>query len=231
MKICLQCHTPLAGKEPTWRAREPAGEETDAIARIERRRRARPRERTVARNRTQERPPEQTQKPPWTERDRGLPAGRQAPAEPAPSSHEATEEQELHGVPSAPLEEPAPAGSVTQLVDRLKQVIVTTTPEVQHREVADYKGVVTAGAVVRLETLGSYIDGVKDVGALRAAPFYEQLRKARDIAMTDLKIEAAKLGANAVVAVTFQYEQSPSADQSDRLIWIIATGTAVLLAE
>ena len=120
---------------------------------------------------------------------------------------------------------------MTQLVDRLKQVIVTTTPDVQGRDVTDYKGVVTAGAVVRLEELRPYINGIGDVGALRSAPFYEQLRKARDIAMTDLKIEAAKLGGNAVVGVSFQYEQSQSTGQSDRLIWIIATGTAVHLTD
>jgi uncharacterized protein YbjQ (UPF0145 family) len=69
------------------------------------------------------------------------------------------------------------------------------------------------------------------VSALRSAPFFELLRTAREIAMTDLKIEAAKLGANGVIGVTFQFEESQKAGPAEQLIWIVATGTAVLIDE
>ncbi len=246
VKECLQCHTPMARKAPDWRVNQNApGEETDTIARIERRRRPRPRERTVAKERTQERsvahdrrPAEEPRRPVIVRNetvvDKEPVVHREAAVQKTAARYEYKETVRQEPPPAEPSRsgELAPAGSsVTQLVDRLKQVIVTTTPDVQGRDVTDYKGVVTAGAVVRLGELRPYIDGIGDVGALRSAPFYEQLRKARDIAMTDLKIEAAKLGGNAVVGVSFQYEQSQSTGQSDRLIWIIATGTAVHLTD
>jgi uncharacterized protein YbjQ (UPF0145 family) len=45
------------------------------------------------------------------------------------------------------------------------------------------------------------------VGGLRNTSFQDLLNKAIAIATSDLKIEAVKLNANAIVGVRFQYEQ------------------------
>jgi uncharacterized protein YbjQ (UPF0145 family) len=121
-------------------------------------------------------------------------------------------------------------GQLNQLVDRLKRVIVSTTPEVQGRPVEEYKGVVSTGAVVKLEGWAPYLEGVKDIGSLRHAPFDAQIRKARDVLITDLKIEAAKLGANGVVGMTVQLHPVQQGT-SGRLLWLVAIGTAVVLPE
>jgi len=118
---------------------------------------------------------------------------------------------------------------LNQIVNRLKRVIVSTTPEVQGRTVKEYKGVVSTGAVVKLEGWAPYLEGVKDIGSLRHAPFDAQIRKARDVLITDLKIEAAKLGANGVVGMTVQLH--PVQGGADRLLWLVAIGTAVVLPE
>ncbi|MBI3621807.1 MAG: YbjQ family protein [Nitrospirae bacterium] len=118
---------------------------------------------------------------------------------------------------------------LNQIVNRLKRVIVSTTPEVQGRPVKEYKGVVSTGAVVKLEGWSSYLEGVKDIGSLRHAPFDAQIRKARDVLITDLKIEAAKLGANGVVGMSVQLH--PVQGGTDRLLWLVAIGTAVVLPE
>jgi uncharacterized protein YbjQ (UPF0145 family) len=242
-KECQQCHTPLAGKTSSWRAdRDQTGEETDAAARIERRRRQRPRdrpaagERSAVRDRVPNRPPERPSLP--VKEPSEEPPVMHKPRPPdvkeisRPPLKEPTPQQKEPSYPSFRGERtPPPSGSVTQLVDRLKQVVVTTTPDVERRAVVEYKGVVTAGAVVKLEDWGDYAAGINEVGALRTAPFYERIKKARDIAMTDMKIEAAKLGANGVVGVTLQFEQSLKGHQADLMIWIVASGTAVVLAE
>jgi uncharacterized protein YbjQ (UPF0145 family) len=119
---------------------------------------------------------------------------------------------------------------LNQIVDRLKRVIVSTTSEVQGRPVREYKGVVSTGAVVKLEGWASYLEGVKDIGSLRHAPFDEQIRKARDVLITDLKIEAAKLGANGVVGMTVQLHPVQQG-ATERLLWLVAIGTAVVLLE
>jgi uncharacterized protein YbjQ (UPF0145 family) len=237
---CVQCHTRLTGKPSGWRGdHNPAGEDTDAATRVERRRRPRPRERTVAnersgtRERPTQRPPERThERPPERLPERPITREQRPPETKElspPPFKETTPQRELP--PRRDERTPPPGSSVTQLVDRLKQVVVTTTPDVQDRTVTEYKGVVTAGAVVKLEDWEDYAEGINEVGALRSAPFYERIRKGRDIAMTDMKIEAAKLGANGVVGVTLQFEQSRKDRQASLLIWIVASGTAVVLTE
>jgi uncharacterized protein YbjQ (UPF0145 family) len=258
VKECLQCHTPLAGKAPSWRSdRDQAGEETDTNIRIERRRRPRPRagaqERSVARERPpqerpQERPPERPQEPPQKRpQDRSEEESQERFQEQPrkPSHKQSVAREERHAEPqtpptpppagrdAAPRREftPAPESPVTQIVERLKRVIVSTTPELRNRVVREYKGIVSAGAMVRIDGWADYVQGLRDVSALRSAPFFELLRTAREIAMTDLKIEAAKLGANGVIGVTFQFEESQKAGPAEQLIWIVATGTAVLIDE
>jgi len=136
-----------------------------------------------------------------------------------------------NGSPSAPQETPSQSGEhLNHLVDRLKRVIVSTTPEVQGRPVKEYKGIVSTGSVVKLDGWASYLEGVKDIGSLRHAPFDAQIRKARDVLITDLKIEAAKLGANGVVGMTVQLHPVQQG-AADRLLWLVAIGTAVVLPE
>jgi uncharacterized protein YbjQ (UPF0145 family) len=135
------------------------------------------------------------------------------------------------GSPSVPDQTPSQSGEhLNHLVDKLKRVTVTTTPEVQGRPVKEYKGVVSTGSVVKLEGWASYLEGVKDIGSLRHAPFDAQIRKAREVLITDLKIEAAKLGANGVVGMTVQLHPVQQG-AADRLLWLVAIGTAVLLPE
>jgi len=139
----------------------------------------------------------------------------------------------VHSGGSPPVLDRTPSqsgGQLNQLVDRLKRVIVSTTPELQGRPVREYKGVVSTGAVVKLEGWAPYLEGVKDIGSLRHAPFDAQIRKARDVLITDLKIEAAKLGANGVVGLTVQLHPVQQG-AADRLLWLVAIGTAVVLPE
>jgi uncharacterized protein YbjQ (UPF0145 family) len=243
------------GQQPSDEA-----EQTDTIIRVERRRKARVRgERTVNRERVAVRrpePPESDDSPPPVERPRQIqpppqvirpqvitptppPSAFQIPAAsqsddhrpPAVSLPPREREGQAGGAPFTLERTPSQSGEhLNQIVDRLKRVIVSTTSEVQGRPVKEYKGVVSTGAVVKLEGWAPYLEGVKDIGSLRHAPFDAQIRKARDVLITDLKIEAAKLGANGVVGMTVQLHPVQQG-QTDRLLWLVAIGTAVVLPE
>ncbi|HTP42826.1 MAG TPA: heavy metal-binding domain-containing protein [Nitrospiria bacterium] len=151
-------------------------------------------------------------------------------SEPLPPPVKAVHSQS-GGSPSIPDRTPSESGEhLNHLVDKLKRVTVTTTPEVQGRPVKEYKGIVSTGSVVKLEGWASYLGGLKDIGSLRHAPFDAQIRKARDVLITELKIEAAKLGANGVVGMTVQLHPVQQG-AADRLLWLVAIGTAVVLPE
>jgi uncharacterized protein YbjQ (UPF0145 family) len=246
VRECLQCHTPLGEKTSDRRpADEP--EETDTIVRVERRRKARGRgDRTINRERVpiQRRhepdhelsppvePPPVAKEPPSAKLVAPPTAFRDDQHRPqAISDPPRTREGQAGALPPIVDRTPSqPGEQLNQIVDRLKRVIVSTTPEVQGRPVKEYKGVVSTGAVVKLEGWASYIEGVKDIGSIRHAPFDEQIRKGRDVLITDLKIEAAKLGANGVVGLTFQLHPVQQG-AADRLLWLVAIGTAVVLPE
>src|SRR5688500_20316116 len=48
--------------------------------------------------------------------------------------------------------------------------------------------------------------GIRDIVGGRSATYERELRRARDIAMEEIKTAAAEMGANAVVAVDIDYE-------------------------
>jgi uncharacterized protein YbjQ (UPF0145 family) len=270
VRECLQCHTPIAHSSSDAKIEYEPAEETDAIIRIERRRKARARgEQPVNRERmdnrgreTDEAPPSassQLEPPPHIKQPMAKKPGRPTSSYRIPAASQPQTDTDLEDEPSSDEDLPAPVravqsggspsvpslppvqpvvdrtssqsgGQLNQLVDRLKRVIVSTTPEVQGRPVKEYKGVVSTGAVVKLEGWAPYLEGVKDIGSLRHAPFDAQIRKARDVLITDLKIEAAKLDANGVVGMTVQLHPVQQG-ATDRLLWLVAIGTAVVLPE
>jgi uncharacterized protein YbjQ (UPF0145 family) len=274
---CLQCHTPIMDTSTDDKPEYEAVEETDAIIRLERRRKVRARgDQPVNRDRVDIRRRETDQsassesshseslpriKQPKMMKPGRPPSAIRIPAASRPQPDTDVDDEQSSGEPlpppvravksvgppHVPPAQPVPVQSVpvqhvidgtpsqsgeqlNQLVDRLKRVIVTTTPEVQGRPVKEYKGVVSTGSVVKLEGWASYLEGVKDIGSLRHAPFDAQIRKAREVLITDLKIEAAKLDANGVVGMTVQLHPVQQG-AADRLLWLVAIGTAVVLPE
>ena len=279
---CLQCHTPIMDTSTDDKPEYEAMEETDAIIRLERRRKTRARgdqpvhrDRVDIRSRESEESspsePSHSEPLPRIKQPKMIKPGRPPSANRIPAASQPQPDTDVDdeqssdeplpppvravksaGSPLVPPTQPVPVHPVpvqhvpaqnvidgtpsqsgeqlNQLVDRLKRVIVTTTPEVQGRPVKEYKGVVSTGAVVKLEGWASYLEGVKDIGSLRHAPFDAQIRKARDVLITDLKIEAAKLDANGVVGMTVQLHPVQQG-AADRLLWLVAIGTAVVLPE
>jgi uncharacterized protein YbjQ (UPF0145 family) len=251
---CLQCHTPIAQPTADANTNHDEAERTNTIMRVERRRKARVRgDRMVNRDQAamRRREAEQSDPPPQIKPSAAMepgplpPASYRIPVDPQVDDDQSSKEDlpppvraaQPNGLPPLPSVPPVKdrtssqsGGQLEQLVDRLKRVIVSTTPELQGRLVQAYKGVVSTGVVVKLENWAPYLEGVKDIGSLRHAPFDAQIRKARDVLITDLKIEAAKLGANGVVGMTMQL-QPVQQGTPERLLWLVAIGTAVVLSE
>lgn len=111
-------------------------------------------------------------------------------------------------------------------VEQFQKVVVTTSSNVEGRKVLRYGELVCCQAVVKLEGLDKFLIDIKDVSSLRNSPYGELFKKAEIILMSDLKIEAAKKGANAVVGVSIHYELGWG-----NTVMIHANGTAIYLEE
>ncbi len=105
-------------------------------------------------------------------------------------------------------------------------MIQTTTPSVEGRTITEYLGVVTGEAILGANIFRDLFAGVRDIVGGRSAAYEDELRKAREIAMTELAAEATERGADAVVGIDLDYE---TVGQGGSMLMVSASGTAVRL--
>lgn len=102
-------------------------------------------------------------------------------------------------------------------------MIVTTTPGVDGRRIADYRGIVVGEAILGANVFRDLFAGITDIIGGRSGAYEEELGKARTIALNELEERAAATGANAVVGVDLDYEVI------NNMLMVSASGTAVVL--
>jgi uncharacterized protein YbjQ (UPF0145 family) len=105
-------------------------------------------------------------------------------------------------------------------------VTITTTPDVEGRSITAYLGVIAGEAILGANVFKDLFAGIRDIVGGRSGAYEEELRKAREIAMTELADAAARVGADAVVGVDIDYE---TVGQGGSMLMVTVSGTAVKL--
>ena len=105
-------------------------------------------------------------------------------------------------------------------------MIHTTTPAIDGRTITEYLGVVTGEAILGANIVRDLFAGVRDIVGGRSGAYEEELRKAREIAMSELDAEAKNRGADAIVGIDLDYE---TVGQGGSMLMVSASGTAVRL--
>ena len=106
-------------------------------------------------------------------------------------------------------------------------VLVTTTPSVEGRAITEYKGIVTGEAIMGANIFKDLFAGIRDIVGGRSATYERELRRARDIAIEEMKAAAAEKGANAVVGVDLDYE---TVGTNASMLMVTISGTAVVVS-
>jgi uncharacterized protein YbjQ (UPF0145 family) len=106
------------------------------------------------------------------------------------------------------------------------RIIITTTPGVEGRPIAEYRGIVTGEAILGANIFKDLFAGIRDIVGGRSGAYEEELRKARTIALEELAAAAEQAGADAVVGVDLDYE---TVGQGGSMLMVTASGTAVRL--
>jgi len=109
----------------------------------------------------------------------------------------------------------------------MSAVIVTTTPSIEGRRITDYKGIVTGEAIMGANIFKDLFAGIRDIVGGRSATYERELRRARDIAMEEIKAAAAEMGANAVVGIDLDYE---TVGTNASMLMVTISGTAVVVS-
>jgi uncharacterized protein YbjQ (UPF0145 family) len=104
-------------------------------------------------------------------------------------------------------------------------ILVTTTNTVEGRRVVNYLGIVGGDAILGANVFKDFFAGIRDIVGGRSAAYEEELRKAKNIAITEMLQQAQMMGANAVIGVDLDYE---TVGQGSMLM-VNASGTAVIL--
>ena len=105
-------------------------------------------------------------------------------------------------------------------------MLVVTTPELQGFTIRRYVGVVTGEAILGANIFRDLFAGIRDIVGGRSAAYEEELRKARQIAIDEMSMQAQEMGANAVIGVDLDYE-SIQMGQGGGMLMVSASGTAV----
>lgn len=105
-------------------------------------------------------------------------------------------------------------------------MIVTTTNAVEGRPAQHYHGIVTGEVIVGANLFRDLFAGIRDIVGGRAGSYEDVLARARDQALSEMRMRAAELGANAVLGVDLDYEVLGS---NGSMLMVSATGTAVTI--
>jgi uncharacterized protein YbjQ (UPF0145 family) len=104
-------------------------------------------------------------------------------------------------------------------------VIATTTPSVEGRRITRYHGIVTGEAILGANIFKDFFAGIRDIVGGRSAAYEQELRKAREIALSEATEAAVERGANAIVGVDIDYETVGGGS----MLMVSVSGTAVSL--
>ena len=105
-------------------------------------------------------------------------------------------------------------------------MIITTTPSIDGRKIAEYKGIIAGEAIIGVNLFRDLFATVRDIVGGRTASYERVLGEARDVAMNELQERAKELGADAVVSVDIDYEVL---GQGNGMLMVSVSGTAVKL--
>ena len=105
-------------------------------------------------------------------------------------------------------------------------MILTTTPTIEGRTIVEYKGVVFGEVIAGVDFLRDIAASIRNFVGGRSGSYEEELIRAREQAMDEMRQRAAALGADAVVGIDVDYEVLGS---NNGMLMVTASGTAVKL--
>src|SRR5512138_754941 len=105
-------------------------------------------------------------------------------------------------------------------------MLVVTTPAVPERRTVRTFGMVSGDAILGANIFRDFFASIRDIVGGRSAAYEAELRKAKDIALGEMREQARHLGANAIVGIDIDFE---TIGASSSMLMVSASGTAVVV--
>lgn len=87
-----------------------------------------------------------------------------------------------------------------------------------------YYGIVTGETIIGANFVRDFFAGIRDIIGGRSGSYEKVLREAKDTAIDEMAREAERLGANAVIGVSIDYE---TVGNKGSMLMVTCSGTAV----
>ncbi|MFK3690431.1 YbjQ family protein [Agrobacterium tumefaciens] len=110
----------------------------------------------------------------------------------------------------------------------MDNLILTTSIDVPNREISEVISIVSSEAAIGMNVFKDIANNWRDFVGGRSETSQNALRDTRAACVDGLKNEAVKLRADAVIAVSFAYNQLSTSGPGG-ILFVAATGTAVKL--
>jgi uncharacterized protein YbjQ (UPF0145 family) len=102
-------------------------------------------------------------------------------------------------------------------------VILSTTPFIPNHSIKKSLGVVSGEAIIGANVFSDMLASVTDVVGGRSGSYENKLRHARQIAITEMALEAKAKGGNGIVGINMNYESIRGT-----MLMVAVWGTAVI---
>jgi uncharacterized protein YbjQ (UPF0145 family) len=109
----------------------------------------------------------------------------------------------------------------------MSKIPILTTPIVEGSTVAEYKGLVTARNVRAVNVIRDFLTAFRDFFGGRSESYQEVMAEMEQEVLNEIRSETARLGANAIIGFSLDYDNIGSKNKS--LLMAHGKGTAVVL--
>jgi len=109
----------------------------------------------------------------------------------------------------------------------MNSIRIFTTPILDGIRIKEYKDIVIVRNVRAVNIIRDLFTSVRDIFGGRSASYQQVMKSMQDEVIVEAKEEARKLGANAIVDFSLDYDNVGSKSKS--LVMVCAKGTAVVI--
>ena len=109
----------------------------------------------------------------------------------------------------------------------MNDVQIFTTPILDGIKIKEYKGIVIARNVRAVNIIRDFFTSFRDIFGGRSESYQDVMKDLQNDVIAEVKEEARKLGANAIVGFSLDYDNVGSKNKS--LLMASAKGTAVVV--
>ena len=104
-------------------------------------------------------------------------------------------------------------------------MIMTTTPNIEGYKIKEYKKIVFGEVITGINFVKDFGAGIRNFIGGRSSGYEDELIKARSEALNEIEEAAARIGADGIIGIDFDYEVLGSGG----MLMISVSGTAVTL--